>query len=291
MLATTLSFFGAAPMLSPPPDGSRIQDLVQYGGSMGMFWKRKAAAEPAADRDYAIPPGRRVYAIGDIHGRDDLFHELIDLIRSDNSAHEDAETTIILLGDLVDRGPASAAVIDRAIALRAEFPGTRLLIGNHEECFLAALTGDARRVGYFLRIGGDATVRSYWGAPLDGETVDSIAAGLPHRVPAAHVDFLGRGEDMIEIGDYIFAHAGIRPGVAITRQSVADLRWIRDEFLDDGRDHGVMVVHGHTIRRAVDERPNRIGIDTGAFQSGVLTAIVLEGTGRRFLQTGGDQTP
>ena len=239
---------------------------------------------------FAIPDGRRVYAIGDIHGRDDLFAELIELIRADNAVRRDAEVTIVLLGDLVDRGPQSAEVVERAICLKDEFPDTRLLIGNHEECFLAALTGDVRRVRYFMRIGGDATVQSYWkdDASFVASSFEEVAEQLPYKVPVEHVQFLGAGEDIIEIGDYIFVHAGIRPGLPMEKQSLGDLRWIRDEFLEDERDHGAMIVHGHTICNQVDEWPNRIGIDTGAYRSGVLTAIVLDGTERSYLNTGGE---
>ena len=160
-----------------------------------------------------FPQGRRVYAIGDIHGRDDLFAELMALIRADNAARGDAEVTLVLLGDLVDRGPQSAEVVDRAIRLKDEFPDTRLLIGNHEECFLAALTGDVRRLRYFMRIGGEATVRSYWKdeASFVEASFEDIAEQLSGKVPAEHVQFLGEGEDVVEIGDYIFVHAGIRP--------------------------------------------------------------------------------
>ncbi|KGB53684.1 metallophosphoesterase family protein [Sphingopyxis sp. SE2] len=235
----------------------------------------------------AIPDGQRVYAIGDIHGRDDLFAELIERIRADVAARPVAKITLILLGDLVDRGPQSAEVVERAIGLRREFPDTRLLIGNHEECFLAALTGDVRRLRYFMRIGGEATVESYWNsdASLTEASFEEVAEQLPLMVSRSHVEFLSNGEDFIAIGDYVFVHAGIRPGVPLERQTLTDLRWIRDEFLSDERDHGKMIVHGHTIRDEIDECANRIGIDTGAYKSGVLTAIVLEGAERRYLQT------
>lgn len=251
-----------------------------------MFWKRKSKAI-AQMRSFAIPDGQRVYAIGDIHGRDDLFAELIERVRADVAARPAAQVTLILLGDLVDRGPQSAEVVERAIGLHREFPDTRLLIGNHEECFLAALTGDVRRLRYFMRIGGEATVESYWTSDvsLSQASFEEVAEILPGLVPASHVDFLGAGEDVIQIGDYVFVHAGIRPGVPLEKQELSDLRWIREDFLEDDRDHGVMIVHGHTIREAVDEWPNRIGIDTGAYRSGVLTAIVLEGAERRYLKT------
>ena len=250
-----------------------------------MFWKRKSKPAGTARSGCSIPAGRRLYAIGDIHGRDDLFAQMIDLIRADHAARGLADITIILLGDLVDRGPASAAVVERAMALREEFPDTRLIIGNHEECFLAALTGDVRRLRYFMRIGGDATVRSYWNddASLDSASFEEVAERLPHLVPAAHVHFLGMGEDVVEIGDYAFVHAGIRPGVPLEEQSLADLRWIRDDFLDDMGEHGKIIVHGHSITAEPDEQVNRIGIDVGAFRSGTLAAMGLEGEARWFL--------
>jgi serine/threonine protein phosphatase 1 len=253
-----------------------------------MLWKRKSKPVPAVRGGFVVPEGRRVYAIGDIHGRDDLFAELIGKIRADDAARPPAEVTLILLGDLVDRGPQSAAVIERAIALREEFPDTRLLIGNHEECFLAAMTGNVPKLRYFMRIGGEETVRSYWKNDVDlaRASFEEVAARLPTLVPAAHLEFLGQGEDVVEIGDYVFVHAGIRPGVPLEKQSLADLRWIRDEFLADDRDHGVMIVHGHTIREGIDEWPNRIGIDTGAYRSGILSAIVLEAGDRRYIKTG-----
>lgn len=254
-----------------------------------MFWKRKSKSDETARSSFSVPEGQRVYAIGDIHGRDDLFAELLDQIRADNANRDPARVTLILLGDLIDRGPESADVVERAMSLHNEFPDTRLLVGNHEECFLAALTGDVRRLRYFMRIGGDATVASYWNDDLSltSASFEEVAERLPAMVPEAHVNFLGQGEDIITIGDYVFVHAGIRPGIALERQSFADLRWIREDFLQDERDHGVMVVHGHTIRDEIDECPNRIGIDTGAYRSGVLTAIVLEGTARCYLKTKG----
>ncbi len=250
-----------------------------------MFWKRQAKTKQSLDRTSSIPDGQRVYAIGDIHGRDDLFCQMIELIKADDAARPAAHTTIVLLGDLVDRGPQSAEVVQRAMELRNIFPDTRLLIGNHEECFLAALTGDVRKLKYFMRIGGDATVQSYWDDKdaLPDASFEEVAGRLPHLVPAAHVQFLGRGEDVIEIGDYAFVHAGIRPGVPLEKQTLADLRWIRDDFLDDMADHGKIIVHGHSITNDPDEQSNRIGIDVGAFRSGTLAALGLEKGNRWFM--------
>lgn len=234
-----------------------------------------------------IPDGQRVYAIGDIHGCDNLFADLLGKIEADNANRGPAHTTLILLGDLVDRGPYSAQVVERAIGLGAPFDSVRLLIGNHEECFLSALSGDRSRVRYFFRIGGDTTIRSYWGddASYEAASLDELADGLADRVPNAHIDFLRNGEDLIRIGNYVFVHAGVRPGTALDRQRKSDLRWIRGEFLNSESGWPGTVVHGHTITEGVDIGANRIGIDTGAYASGRLTAVGLEGADQWFLST------
>lgn len=253
-----------------------------------MMLKKLFRSKPAEiQQKPAIPPGQRVYAIGDIHGCDDLFAALIDQIAADDNQRAPAAMSIILLGDLVDRGPSSRQVIDRAIALKSLWPDVRLIIGNHEDVFLKALGGDPKTMRYFVRIGGGPTIHSYGlvGADYDRLTFDELAERFPPLVPADHVAFLSGGEDRIVIGDYLFVHAGVRPGVAIDQQVTGDLRWIRDEFLDDRRDHGKIVVHGHTIYDEVQERPNRIGIDTGAYATGRLTALGLEGEERWFLST------
>ena len=236
----------------------------------------------------AVPAGQRVYAIGDIHGRRDLFEHLVVLIEADDAARGAADTTIVLLGDLIDRGPDSAGVLDAVIALKAR-KTLRVIAGNHEEMLLA---GFERRevLRAFITYGGRETLLSYG---LDREsyneaTLDELQAMLPALVPERHLAFMRDMENQVRFGDFLFVHAGIRPGVELELQRLSDLRWIRSEFLEDKRDHGVIVIHGHTITDAVDERPNRIGIDTGAYASGVLTAIGLEGTEHWFLSTPAD---
>jgi serine/threonine protein phosphatase 1 len=236
---------------------------------------------------HRVPDGVRVYAVGDIHGRLDLLDRLLDDIAANNARRPLAHTEIIFLGDLVDRGPDSAGVVERLLTFSKGLVPTRFLMGNHEEVFLRVLAGDAKAMRFFLRIGGRATVMSYGFdaaeyAALDFET---LTERLIERVPRAHVAFLSSFEEMIELGDYLFVHAGIRPGVNLDAQRVSDLRWIRDDFLDCRDDHGKLVVHGHSITDEVDLKPNRIGIDTGAFDSGRLTAIGLEGAERWFLST------
>jgi serine/threonine protein phosphatase 1 len=238
----------------------------------------RAAAPPPA-----VPPGARVYAVGDIHGRLDLFEQLIALIEADDAARGAAETTVVLLGDLIDRGPDSAGVIDAAREW-GERRRVRALAGNHEEMFLGAFER-LETLRHFLRFGGKETVLSY---PITSEryralSLEQLQQALPGIVPAAHIAYLEAMEDHIAIGDYLFVHAGIRPGVPLEQQRLSDLRWIRDTFIDDSGDHGCVVVHGHTITDDVDERSNRIGIDTGAFMSGRLTALGIEGTARWYL--------
>jgi serine/threonine protein phosphatase 1 len=252
---------------------------------LSRLFRRTPAPAP---RIAAVPDGERVYAIGDIHGRADLFDGLLDQIAGDDGARGQARTTIILLGDLVDRGPDSRGVVERAMWLKAEM-GERLrwLVGNHEEVFLKALRGDPQVVRYFVRIGGEPTILSYGIDPEDYRAMefDQLASVLPTLVPESHVRFLDAGEDRIVIGDYLFVHAGIRPGIAVQGQQVSDLRWIRDEFLFHRDDHDHVVVHGHTISDAPEDMGNRIGIDTGAYASGQLTALGLEGSDRWYLST------
>jgi serine/threonine protein phosphatase 1 len=234
----------------------------------------------------AVPDGERIYAIGDIHGRADLFDALLDKIDIDDAARPSARTTIILLGDFVDRGPQSRQVVERAMALHADRgDAVRWLVGNHEEVFLKALNGDPKVVRYFVRIGGEPTILSYGLTPEQYRTLsfEELAEVLPTLVPDSHMRFLDAGEDRILIGDYLFVHAGIRPGIPVQGQQVGDLRWIRDEFLSHRANHGHVVVHGHTISDAPEDMGNRIGIDTGAYASGRLTALGLEGTARWFL--------
>jgi len=247
---------------------------------------RRVAAAPRA-----VPPGHLVYAIGDIHGRDDLFAALLNLIAADRGRHPHESCVLILLGDLVDRGPDSAKVVERAIGLAAHFDKFHYLTGNHEECMLASLGGDVRALRYFVRIGGDATVRSYMNDDLayDACSFEDLADKFPPRVPQAHVNFLGSGEDFVEYGDYAFVHAGVRPGIPLDQQKPNDLRWIRDDFLHHDQDFGHMIVHGHTISANVDERVNRIGVDTGAYASGRLTALALHGEHRWTLQADGSK--
>jgi serine/threonine protein phosphatase 1 len=241
----------------------------------------------ARPRACSIPSRRRVYAIGDIHGRRDLVDRMLDLIDTDDRRRGSAETEIIFLGDLVDRGPDSRGVVERLLELSRGPRRLRFLMGNHEEVFLRALGGDLRALRFLIRIGGRETLLSYGISEDQYRSLDfeDLATRARESVPEDHIRFLAGFEKWIEVGDYLFVHAGIRPGIAVAAQATSDLYWIRDDFLRHRDSFGKMVVHGHSITEDIDLRPNRIGIDTGAFASGKLTAIGLEGDERWFLST------
>ncbi len=252
---------------------------------LSRFRRNSAAATPDGK---SVPDGLLIYSIGDIHGRDDLFAELLNQIDQDRQSRQHNQCVLILLGDLVDRGPDSDKVVERALGVSSRFDTMHHLIGNHEECMLAALTGDVRSLRYFIRIGGDATVRSYLRNDnlYHAASFEELAALFPPSVPQSHVDFLDQGEDWVVYGDYMFVHAGVRDELPLDRQKVSDLRWIRDDFLQSNAARDFVIVHGHTISADITQRPYRIGIDTGAYASGKLTAMGLSGTNRWFLQTG-----
>ncbi len=253
---------------------------------LGRLFKKVALLRPL---DTArVPDGMRVYAIGDIHGRDDLLTALLAKIDADDHARGSADTLLIFLGDLMDRGPGSAAVIETALALKNSGRNVRFLMGNHEEVFVSACRkGDPKVTRFFLRIGGEETVLSYPISRAEYMTLDmeQLTERLATLVPQEHIAFIESFEDQIVIGDYVFVHAGIRPGVALAEQKPSDLRWIRDEFVDQRGDLEKVVVYGHTIYEEIEERGSRIGIDTGAYSSGKLTALALEGGERWYLQT------
>jgi serine/threonine protein phosphatase 1 len=245
--------------------------------------------QPHAQRPQpAIPPGERVYAVGDVHGRLDLFNALIAAIEADDSCRWPAETTIVLLGDLVDRGEDSAGVLAAARAL-GKRRKVRIIGGNHEEMFLRCFD-DLELIPHFMRYGGRETVLSYAVGPeqLAEATPEEIQLLIRTAVPPQDVHFMQGFEDHVLIGDYLFVHAGIKPGGALEEQSIQSLRWIREPFLSHSGDHGYVVVHGHTIAEAPVIKNNRIGIDTGAYLTGKLTALGLEGAQRWLVETDDD---
>lgn len=226
--------------------------------------------------------GRLVYAIGDIHGRVDLLDRLIANIRADIAAHPggyQGKPLIVLLGDYVDRGPSSAQVIDMILALEQDDTiELRSVLGNHEDAMLAFL--DARSSGQsWGRHGGFTTLASYGvAAPEPGEANWAVAREhFRAAVPPAHVEWLRRLEHHIVLGDMIFVHAGLRPGVPLAKQKLKDILYIREEFLDAPVDGDLLVVHGHTPRDEAYGAPGRVCLDTGGYATGVLTAARFDG--------------
>lgn len=241
------------------------------------------------DRAPAVPPGVRVYAIGDIHGRHDLLRSMLARIDEDVVERKIRRAVLVFLGDYIDRGPQSSQVIDRLISLR-DNPAfeSYFLMGNHEEVLLRVLKADLDLFRRWVKFGGRECLQSYG---LDAETMidmegAEVAVRLKAAIPRRHREFLAALDDSVRVGDYLFVHAGLRPGRALEAQSQEDMRWIRSPFLEDEEsDHGYMIVHGHSISEGVDWRRNRIGIDTGAYQTGLLTALVLEGIKQVILDT------
>ena len=230
-------------------------------------------------------PGDCVYAIGDIHGRADLLVDLLHRIEAHAATlPADRDVHLIFLGDLIDRGPEAAKVL-RMVKEIEERSGTVIVLaGNHEEFMLRALDGQPGAMRAWLRSGGDATLRSLGvEPPARGDDPSDTCEAVRAALTPAVLEWVRSRPLTARSGDYFFCHAGIRPGRDLKRQSRADLLWIRDEFLEDDGDHGVIVVHGHSISDEVEIRSNRIGVDTGAYRSGVLTAIYLDGPLREII--------
>lgn len=243
---------------------------------------REESHDTTPDRP-SLPQGRRLYVIGDVHGRDDLLAQLVREIESDlTGCSQDAET--IFLGDYVDRGPRSADVLQRLTAGDWPLPFVALR-GNHEQMLLRFLN-DATYLKAWRHFGGLETLLSFGiNGPkaLEAGAYDDAQRELKSRLSPSTMEFLATIPTSSQLGDYFFCHAGIRPGVALANQKDDDLLWIRDEFTMSQVQHEKIVVHGHTPVEKPEIRSNRINIDTGAYISGVLTCLVLEGCSQRFL--------
>lgn len=227
-----------------------------------------------------LAPGRRIYAIGDIHGCLDRLLALHDLIRADLAARPVADPLLVHIGDYVDRGPDSRGVVAR-LAAGDPIAGvpTVNLMGNHERTMLNALGGEGAAATDWMISGGREALASWGGDP------EAPRPDWPAFVPPDHIAFMHALALSHTVDGYFFAHAGVRPGVAIGDQTPQDLITIRNSFLYSEMNHGTVVVHGHTPRGAPEVRHNRIGIDTGAVFGGVLTGVVLEGEELGFLTT------
>ncbi len=234
-----------------------------------------------------LPEGLRVYAIGDIHGQFTLLDRLQAMISGDIAENPASRHTIIYLGDYVDRGPQSYEVIERLSTHRVEGAEALFLKGNHEEFFVNFLedhtTGDA-----WLLNGGDDTLQSYGVSEqqyLNTSDYRGAQEVLRTRIPAKHIEFFNNLALSHRIGSLFFAHAGVNPDMPLDAQRPKDLMWIRHKFIDSTRDLGVLVIHGHTPRPAPEVTPYRINVDTHAWHTGHLTAVVLENGRLRFLNT------
>ena len=248
---------------------------------MLSFFRRKKVPVVRAAAD-----GLRLYAIGDVHGRLDALDLLIGAIRAEPS--EGLRPVLVMLGDYVDRGPASRDVLERLISLERD-PSleTRFIRGNHEETMFGFLSEPSLGATW-CSFGGVETLSSYGVvAPLSSDppeaweaTRDAFVAALP----TSHARFLQALEPAVEYGDYFFTHAGVRPGIGLDEQEPHDMMWIRDDFLRGSATFSKAIVHGHTPEADAFVSDRRIGVDTGAYATGRLSAIVLEGLERRLIQ-------
>jgi serine/threonine protein phosphatase 1 len=228
----------------------------------------------------------RIYVIGDIHGRSDLLDRMVDQISRDLDASPASDCVTVTLGDYIDRGPDSRGVLDRLV--RNPFPTDFVALKGNHEALLEMFLDDPTVAEHWRRLGGLETLHSY-GVPVGnlmmGANYEQAAKALEAAVPDEHFKFLASLKTSIMTGKHFLCHAGVRPGVPLERQSVEDLLWIRDEFLNSRVDFGRIVVHGHTPSERPEVLPNRINIDTGAFATGRLTCVVLESAEPRFLTT------
>ncbi len=247
-----------------------------------LFGKRTSAAPPSTG-------GRLVYAVGDVHGRADLLSTLVrELVRDAEASAPAQPPLLVFLGDYVDRGPGAAEVVETILDLtRGSQFEVRALKGNHEEALLQFLDAAAFGVTW-AEHGGSSTLASYGVQPpaarTDLEAWARARDAFDAALPPHHRDFYTGLELMVEVGGYAFVHAGVRPGVPLARQAEKDLLWIRGEFLQAPGPFGKVIVHGHTPMEAPQVTRHRLGLDTGAYATGVLTAARLDETGQKIIQ-------
>jgi serine/threonine protein phosphatase 1 len=228
----------------------------------------------------------RIYAIGDIHGCIDLLDKLLARIHEDATRRPTEKLLYVFLGDYIDRGAWSRQTIDRLLEHSAA-NDTVFLRGNHELIAIDSLS-DLDLFEKWLRFGGPETLISYGISPeiaASSKKMSGLQAAFQKAFPPSHLRFFLNLQNSFECGDFFFVHAGVRPNVALSAQTEADLLWIRDEFLSSTEDFGQIVVHGHTPTGDVEVRPNRINIDTGAYATGRLTCLVVDDSSLSIIDT------
>jgi diadenosine tetraphosphatase ApaH/serine/threonine PP2A family protein phosphatase len=238
-------------------------------------------------RQPSIPADLRIYAVGDVHGRLDLLDQLLSLIDADIALRPTSRPLHVFLGDYIDRGAFSRETIDRLIQLGRERECV-FLKGNHELIALKCLSDRSNLFDQWMRLGGLETLMSYgvsFGHLASGKPIVELQAAFHHALPQAHLRFFRDLQLSFECGDFFFVHAGVKPGVELSRQMENDLLWIREEFLSSSEDFGKIVIHGHTPAPDIEVLPNRINIDTGAFATGRLTCLVIEDASLSVIDT------
>lgn len=252
-------------------------------GTIRKWWGARDETRPCPSVEFA--PDTRIYAIGDIHGCADLLVQLQQAIQTDLQRRPCRESIEVYVGDYVDRGPQSSEVVEN-LALSTPLCTRRIcLMGNHEQILIDFLS-DPLVLSSWMSLGGLETLQSYGVRVRLNSTrreFKMIQAQLHYHLPQLHQKFFRELPLSFSFGSYFFAHAGVRPGVALDQQKTEDLLWIREGFLDSVKDFGATVIHGHTPGESPVVLPNRVCIDTGAYATGKLTCMVLEGSNRRFI--------
>lgn len=246
----------------------------------------------AMSGNYTVPDGIRVYAIGDIHGHADVLAQMHRQIEADIAEQPEVENKIVYIGDYIDRGPNSKGVIDLLVERELTAPEIEhvFIMGNHENAMIEFMKDPEGPRKDWLAWGGIEALESY-GIEVDRSKplttmVKSFGEQLNAAVPTTHSEFLKNLKLIHQIGDYLFVHAGIRPGVNLDKQKREDLIMIREPFLSSQDDHGFVVIHGHTINRhgKAEIKPNRINLDSGLYAGGPLSCAVLEGNTVRIIE-------
>lgn len=264
--------------------------MFGFGGRqvLGFNFLRSLARRASTKRlTPKVPEGQAIYAIGDIHGRSDLLDQMLTLIEADNRKSASTAATTVFLGDYIDRGRDTRGVLNRLVSGSLPTP-TVFLRGNHE-AMLLDLRMRPELAAAWAENGGWETMQSYGldvrKIKADGRLPEAVDE-LRNAMDSSHLAFLARTQVSCSYGDYLFCHAGVRPGVDLETQKVEDLLWIREPFLSSEADFGLVVIHGHTPVMQPEVRRNRINIDTGAYITGNLTCLCLETDQRRFLTAG-----